>query len=372
MKLAFCLFKYFPYGGMQRNFAAIVNACLSAGHEVEIFCGSWQGEAIAGAELKLYKPSGVSNHSRNRSLALQFNDAIAEDSYDRVVGFNKMPGLDWYYAADACFASKAYEQKGPLYRSLPRCKNYLAYENAVFASNSQTKILMVSEKQKPNFMKYYATQEQRFYYLPPGISRDRMAPPDLAERREGFRKQLGFAADENIVLLVGSGFKTKGLDRGITSLASLPRQVLQKTYLLVVGQDNDKPFKKMAKRYNLESQVKFYSGRDDVPSFLFAADLLIHPAYNENTGNVLVEAIIAGLPVLTNDVCGYAHYVLEADAGMVLPSPFSQQQLDQSLLSMLQQKNTQPWSRNGIEFGKHGDLYSRAQRAMEYITGGEA
>jgi hypothetical protein len=44
-------------------------------------------------------------------------------------------------------------------------------------------------------------------------------------------------------------------------------------------------------------------------AFLLGADLLIHPAYNENTGTVLLEAVVAGLPVLTTAVCGYAHYI---------------------------------------------------------------
>ena len=33
-------------------------------------------------------------------------------------------------------------------------------------------------------------------------------------------------------------------------------------------------------------------GRDDIPRFLLGADLLIHPAYNENTGTVLLEACL--------------------------------------------------------------------------------
>ena len=66
--------------------------------------------------------------------------------------------------------------------------------------------------------------------------------------------------------------------------------------------------------------MQFLGGRSDVPRFLLGADLLIHPAYHENTGTALLEALVAGLPVLVTDVCGYAHYIAEADAGRVLPS----------------------------------------------------
>ena len=50
--------------------------------------------------------------------------------------------------------------------------------------------------------------------------------------------------------------------------------------------------------------------------------ILIHPAYSEAAGMVLLEEIVAGLPVLVTDVCGFAHYINDAEAGIVEPSPF--------------------------------------------------
>ncbi|MCC4119214.1 hypothetical protein LLG90_28195, partial [Aromatoleum toluclasticum] len=54
-------------------------------------------------------------------------------SADRIVGFNKMPGLDVYYAADPCFEDKARRLRKPLYRYSPRYRHFSAYERAVFA-----------------------------------------------------------------------------------------------------------------------------------------------------------------------------------------------------------------------------------------------
>jgi len=369
MKLAFCVYKYFPYGGMQRNLIAIAKACMAAGHEVEVFCGPWEGEPLEGAKSHLFKAKGFTNHSRNKSLSEQFLAAIECSQFDLVVGFNKMPGLDWYYAADGCFAEKAHQQKGLLYRLTPRCKHFLAFEEAVFESSSKTQILMVSEQQKPFFVKYFGTDTERFHYLPPGISRDRMAPDNASELRIAFRDEHKVGDDELILLMVGSGFKTKGLDRAIEGLGSLPEAIRNKARLFVVGQDNPKPFKQLISNLGLQDQVVFFSGRDDVPTFLLGADLLIHPAYNENTGNVLLEAIIAGLPVLTNDVCGYAHYVIDSQAGVVLPSPFSQALLNEKLLAMLMSESRPSWSASGIEFGRQADLYSRAEKAVQWIEG---
>jgi UDP-glucose:(heptosyl)LPS alpha-1,3-glucosyltransferase len=51
MKLAIVIFRYFPFGGLQRDMLAIAQAAHSAGHQVSIFCGDWQGEKIPGIEV---------------------------------------------------------------------------------------------------------------------------------------------------------------------------------------------------------------------------------------------------------------------------------------------------------------------------------
>ncbi len=37
MKLAFALFKYFPYGGLQRDFIRIAGLCRDRGHEIHVY-----------------------------------------------------------------------------------------------------------------------------------------------------------------------------------------------------------------------------------------------------------------------------------------------------------------------------------------------
>ena len=167
--------------------------------------------------------------------------------------------------------------------------------------------------------------------------------------------------------MVGSGFKTKGLDRALLALHSLNPELLRRTRMLVIGQDNPKPFLRLIKRLKLEDRVEIMPGSDEIPAFLLAADLLIHPAYSENTGTVLLEAVVAGLPVLTTAVCGYAHFVERAGAGCVLPSPFDQQELNSQLQNMLTSPNRENWRRNALNFSKHADIYSLAERAVEII-----
>jgi UDP-glucose:(heptosyl)LPS alpha-1,3-glucosyltransferase len=111
-------------------------------------------------------------------------------------------------------------------------------------------------------------------------------------------------------------------------------------------------------------------GRDDIPRFLQSADLLLHPAYAESAGYVLLEATVAGLPVLTTATCGYAFHVEKACAGLVCAEPFSQRELNERLVAMLSSPDDRlQWHRNGLAYGQQDSLFSMPGVAADLIEG---
>ncbi|WP_299728720.1 glycosyltransferase family 4 protein [uncultured Endozoicomonas sp.] len=366
MVLAFALYKYFPYGGLQRDFLRIALECQKKGHEIQVYTTQWQGEKPEGFSIHFLKPKGFSNHQKMSDFAQQVHQKLSSSPATLLVGFNKMPGLDVYYAADTCYKAKT-DSKSFLYKMTARYKAYCAFEASVFGQKSHTVSLLISALQKPVFQDIYATSDDRIHLLPPGISKDRCRSENADNIRREFRQSFNLSDEDHLVLMVGSGFKTKGLDRAIKAIASLPEATRARTQFYIIGQDNQKPFIALAKRLGVLDNVRFFAGRDDIPRFLLGADLLIHPAYNENTGTVLLEALVSGLPVLTTDVCGYAHYILDAEAGQVIQSPFSQDALNKATLSMLTSEQKQQWSDNAVRFSKQADLYSMPERAADII-----
>src|SRR5687768_12345198 len=143
MKLAFCLFKYFPYGGLQRDFLRIARECLLRGHEVHVYTMSWQGDLIPELKVHLLKITGLRNHTRALRFVKTVQKKLSEQRYDVVIGFNKMPGLDIYYAADVCYAARV-KQKHFLYRLQSRYRAFFQLEKAVFAAKQSTKIFLIA------------------------------------------------------------------------------------------------------------------------------------------------------------------------------------------------------------------------------------
>ncbi len=368
MRLAFLLYKYFPFGGLQRNFIRISQACQARGHAIRVYTLEWSGDIPDGFEVIRVPVKAWRNFRRYQ----KFTDWVQRDMRirpaDRVIGFNKMPGLDVYFASDPCYEQKARTLRNPLYRYTGRYRHFSSYERAVFAPQSTTEILMISSLQQVFFEKHYATPTGRFHLLPPGIWPDRRAPANAAEIRDEFRREFGLAEEDLLLLQIGSGFKTKGLDRSLKALASLPEALRARTRLMVIGQDDPTFFRRQAGSLGLAEKVTILQGRNDIPRFLLGADLLIHPAYNENTGNVLLEALVAGLPVLTTAICGFAHFIVEAEGGLVTSAPFEQAQLDALLARMLADKDARAcWKANALVFAQTADIYSNAERAADLI-----
>ena len=368
MQLAFTLYKYFPFGGLQRDFLRIALACQSRGHAIRVYTLEWSGEIPDGFEVVIVPVRAFSNVRRYEKFFAWMQQDLRARPAERVIGFNKMPGLDSYFAADPCYEEKARTLRNPLYRLTGRYRHFSAFERAVFAPESHCRILMISSLQQPFFERHYGTPAERFSLLPPGISRDRRAPANAAAIRAGFRREFGLGDDNLLLLQLGSGFKTKGLDRSLKALAALPETLKPRTRLVAIGQDEPTRFQRQAQALGLAAQVSILPGRDDIPRFLLGADLLIHPAYNENTGTVLLEAVVAGLPVLTTAICGYAHYIEAARAGLVVAEPFAQDALDTALATMLADGEARAhWQANALAFAETADIYSNAERAADLI-----
>lgn len=371
MNLALLLFDYFPYGGLERGCFMLAEECARRGHAVRIFTTAWRGPAPKGASVVTFGRPGWSNVSvrRNYLRRWQLEYERERKRLDVVLGFNKLPGLDFYYGSDACYLAHVRRLKPFWYPWTSRYRHFQSWENAVFQRGSRTRILMLTEKEIPVYQELYGTEPERFHVLPPGLVRRSETAADRARIRGEVRREFGWPEGTLLMLLVGSGFRTKGLDRAIRGLAALSPAVRDRTRLVVVGDDRPGPFRWLARLLGVSGRVEFLGGRPNVYDFLTAADLLVHPAHAENTGNVLLEAMTAGLPVVASGVCGYAGHVTTAGAGKIVGTldAFSQSEFNRVVETMLTSPERAVWGQNALRYAAVADLYSRRQVAVDIL-----
>lgn len=366
MKLAITLFHYFPYGGLERDMLAVARICHARGHQVTIYTQGWEGLLPEDIAVQIIPVRSWSNHGRAQEFAQRFNQLRKQAAIDLVVGFNKMPGLDLYFAADTCFAQKVYEERSWIYRHSCRSRAYLALERGVFDVQNDCYVLMISHAQIPVFQRYYTTPGSRFHLLPPGINRARIMPKNYQSCRNTLRQKFALGENDFLMLMVGSDFHRKGVARAIKALASLPKELQARTYLWVAGKGEVTSFIDLAHKMGVKEQFAMLGTRDDVSELMWSADVFLHPAYSENTGTVLLESMVAGLPVIASDVCGYAHYINTWQMGKVLASDDIDAQLAAAITEIAAQDSDE-WRARARRFIEQADIFDMHENIVTII-----
>ncbi|MEZ6196238.1 MAG: glycosyltransferase family 4 protein [Planctomycetota bacterium] len=300
LRLALAVARYFEFGGMPRAFRRLAGELVARGHEVHAYAREFAGPLPEDVVVHELPVRALTNHGRNAAFARHLATAVARPGgYDLVVGFTKIPGLDLYYAGDTCYRQRAAELPlAALRRLTPRYRALAAQEEAVFGRGRGVHAMLVAAREKAVFQRWYGTEDERFHVLPPGLDRDRLEAGLREADARPFDAPRGLEPGRPFLLMVGSGFRTKGVDRAIEAFAGLDASVRGDLALVIVGEGKAAPLERLARRLGRGDDVIFAGPRRDVASFYRHAVDLVHPARLENTGNVLLEALFCGLPVL--------------------------------------------------------------------------
>jgi glycosyltransferase involved in cell wall biosynthesis len=122
---------------------------------------------------------------------------------------------------------------------------------------------------------------------------------------------------EDYVLFLGRISWKKGIDRLISALARVPGLAL-----VVAGNDDEDYWPKMLKLagdLGISGRIRYVGFVDGKQKerLIARAALLALPSYSENFGNVVLEAMALGVPVVVTPEVGLAHVVAETRSGVV-------------------------------------------------------
>jgi UDP-glucose:(heptosyl)LPS alpha-1,3-glucosyltransferase len=319
------------------------------GHQVTIFTSRPFRQLSPPLEVEVLPVAAFTNHGRDLVFARKFRAAV-KDRFDRVVGFNKLLDLELLYCADPSVHDK--RRSWPV-KAMPRHQVQARLEQACFGPESRTQILALSQACADSYRRHWNTSAGRFSVLPPVMDPARHRPHlRTPEHRESTRRALELPRGRPIWLWVGTKPETKGLDRVIAALQCMPEM-----FLVVLGVEAGSAEGRRVwpriQRAHVSDRVRFLGYRDDVPEIMAAADLLVHPARLDVTGQVVLEAVVNGLPVVTSELCGFARHVREAGAGIVFSEPYKQTDFEDALRTAMSPARLALFSQNGIHYGMH-------------------
>ena len=372
MIVACCLFRYFPFGGLSRDFRRIVEELVSQGHEVRIYVDRWMGKKIDCVKIIEFRSKSFTNDGLIRNYIRKLKSELSRSATDVVLGFNKMPGLDFYFVADVCFVDKVEREKEGLLKSLykitPRYRTLKVCETAVFGSESQTRIMFLDKSQLVMFNDYYDLNKKIKILLPPGISNTCRRENYADKARLEFRKKYHLSNSDKIIVQVGSDFSRKGLDRTLIAFADVQSKINDSLYLIIVGKDDIKPYSRLIDRLGIAERILFLGGVDSAELCIASSDILIHPAYVENTGTIILEALALNIPTVVTENCGFSWYTEESKSGIVVPVPYKQEFLNKALYRLLKEKEFfNKCKLNAKNYCANKDFYRMPKEVVQYL-----
>lgn len=193
--------------------------------------------------------------------------------------------------------------------------------------NRADKIGFVSEASRNVFVKNHCECEEKTFFIYNGIENN--VQRDL-------QVQSQFSDFEYRLCCVGTLSERKGQARLIQALANLPLEKRKKIHITLVGDGDLKQLiGNIIKQYNLQNNVSMLGRRNDVDEILSSHNIFILPSNDEGLPIAIIEAMRAGMPIISTPIAGIPELVINGYNGVLVNYDVDSISLMLSSLSIL-------------------------------------
>ena len=302
MKIGLVRRGYSATGGAEAYLKRFADAARAAGHSCVLFAddewADWEGGRV--------RLAGGSPR--------KFADALAaanpRDHCDFVFSLERVWSCDGCRAGDGVHAAwlARRAQFEPLWRPFFRRfsakhRDLLEIERALFSPGGAGVVIANSEWIKREIGEHFGFPPERTHVVYNGVPAF-TPPPNV-------RAELGIGAGEYVLLFAGSGWERKGLRFAIEAVNAATKS---RPLLLVAGRGR-------AEKMPRSSRVRYLGPVADMAHVLAAADVFLLPTLYEPFSNACLEALAAGLPVLTTEHNGFSEIIERGVEGEVYADP---------------------------------------------------
>jgi len=189
----------------------------------------------------------------------------------------------------------------------PKHSAALTLEKSLFAEGGAGRVIANSQMVQEEITRFYGYPQDRIELIYNGVPIDRFRLN--LETRQTLRERLGLKHDEIAVLFAGTGWERKGLRFAIKAIEASGK----KMRLLVAGRGDKRKYR--------SSSVQFLDVVHNMPALYSAVDIFLLPTIYDPFSNACLEALAAGLPVLTTRANGFSEIIDHRTHGSVIDDP---------------------------------------------------
>lgn len=313
---------YWPavrYGGPITSLRALAQAQRASGHDVRVLTTSVDGpndlqsleglsQIVDGVSIRYFRaPAAFRRIYRSPAMSEHLPEAIAWS--DIVHHHSVYLWPTWRSALVARQLGKPYviSPRGMLVREL------------IDAKNKWIKRIWIKLFEQANLQQargiIVSSQHERERLIDLGLIDD---PCRIHIVPHGVEVPNGFSSNEprnRDVLYVGRLSWEKGIDTLLRAIRDTPD-----VRLTLAGTGDTAHYTRLASDMGIEHRVRWLGHVDQsgIHFLMSKAAMLVLPSLSENFGNVVVEAMATGCPVIVTSGVGAKDCVVEGDAGLVV------------------------------------------------------
>jgi UDP-glucose:(heptosyl)LPS alpha-1,3-glucosyltransferase len=229
------------------------------------------------------------------------------------------------------------EEQGPLRawakRVSPLHRILLGLERRRYCAKGGTWVIANSRLNRDGILAFYPLPEARIRVVYNGVDSARFTPENVGRFRTGVRQDLNLTAEDVVLLFVGSNFRRKGLALVLEGLAAT--WAGRRMRLVVVGGRESPRWRRRVTDLGLAARVRFVGQVADPERYYAAADAFVLPTHFDPFANATLEAMAAGLPVVTTRSNGVAEVLTPGMDGFVLEDSRDAGGLEKALAELM-------------------------------------
>jgi UDP-glucose:(heptosyl)LPS alpha-1,3-glucosyltransferase len=296
-------------GGAESYLQRLAAGVVEKGHQVRLYASpDWPAEEWSFGPITRVEGKSAT------AFADEMEKRAPRSDCDVLVSLERIWRCDVYRAGDGvhrAWLDRRAAMEGPFQR-LSRVLNrkhsaILALEKSLFAEGGAGRVIANSKMVQEEIVRCYGFPAEKIEVVPNGVPVSAFRRDD--ESRARTRETLGLKNEDIAVLLAGSGWERKGLRFAIDAIEKGGKQLR----LLVAGRGSQRKFK--------SAQVQFLDVVQDMPALYGAADIFLLPTIYDPFSNACLEALAAGLPVVTTRANGFSEIMETGVHGTVLDDP---------------------------------------------------
>lgn len=341
MKIAIIRKRYVAHGGAERFTRDFIQRLAERGHQIHLLAADWVGERDPKVIFHPVPTVRLGSFFAALTFAVGAYVVCRRNRFDLVQSHERTLYQDLYRAGDGCHREWLLRRKkgasflkrlsiavNPFHRLMLWIEKRLMQRSA--------KIVAISNSVRDEIIRHYHVPSEKISVIYNPVDLARFHPDHRTRIGRQLRVEEEIKDQERVILFVGSGFERKGvgpLIKAIAHLGSLPVK------LWVVGKGDIPRYRQLARVSGIEDRVRFFGPVPDTERYYAAADLFVFPTLYEPFGQVHLEALASGLPVVTNRHCGGGEMIRCGINGDLLDSTTDSKEIAEKMKGLILHPN---------------------------------